>query len=357
MAIATAYTAINMSTVLPVTGTPTVFTINHIQIVSGPQAVDFYGFSFAYNATGVTGGTVTSFSSTNYGAVQYSITGLNLNPVTVVTLNNAGNMQGLFGLAFAGNDTFNGSAFNDVILGYAGNDALNGAGGNDVLNGGAGNDVLNGGTGADNMTGGLGNDTYIVDSAADVTIETSTLATERDTVMSSVTRALGANLENLTLTGAGAINGAGNALNNILTGNAANNILSGGLGSDVLSGGAGNDILAGGAGRDVLTGGAGADRFNFSLISDSAVGINRDVIADFVRGTDKINLSAIDAVSATAAANDAFTFVAGPTFTAAGQVRFANGILYGNTDANTATSEFEIALTGITSLAAADFVL
>ena len=35
------------------------------------------------------------------------------------------------------------------------------------------------------------------------------------------------NLENLTLTGAAAINGTGNAKDNVITGNGANNVLSG----------------------------------------------------------------------------------------------------------------------------------
>jgi Ca2+-binding RTX toxin-like protein len=62
-----------------------------------------------------------------------------------------------------------------------------------------------------------------------------------DTLRSAITRILPANVENLTLTGAGATNGTGNAGNNIITGNIANNILTGGLGVDTLIGGAGND--------------------------------------------------------------------------------------------------------------------
>ncbi|MGX4731396.1 hypothetical protein, partial [Pseudomonas corrugata] len=82
------------------------------------------------------------------------------------------------------------------------------------------------------LIGGTGNDTYIVDNLKDVISETSTLDSEIDTVRSSVSWSLGANLENLTLTGVAAINGAGNALDNVLIGNAAANVLNGLGGAD-----------------------------------------------------------------------------------------------------------------------------
>ena len=107
-----------------------------------------------------------------------------------------------------GNDTLSGGGGNDTLDGGTGDDTLNGGSGNDTLNGGDGNDTLNGGTGADNMDGGLGNDTYVVDNAGDVAAE---VAGGTDTVQSSVTHTLSVNLENLTLTGAAAINGTGNA--------------------------------------------------------------------------------------------------------------------------------------------------
>jgi Ca2+-binding RTX toxin-like protein len=53
------------------------------------------------------------------------------------------------------------------------------------------------------------------------------------------------------LTGTTAINGTGNALDNVLTGNSKNNTLTGNAGNDVLDGGtAGTDALRGGTGND-----------------------------------------------------------------------------------------------------------
>lgn len=95
-----------------------------------------------------------------------------------------------------------------------------------TLVGNAAANILDGGLGADTMEGGKGNDTYVVDDEGDVVIEYFTNAQGGgvDTVRSSITYALGGNLDNLTLTGAGHINGTGNSLNNVLTGNSGNNV-------------------------------------------------------------------------------------------------------------------------------------
>jgi Ca2+-binding RTX toxin-like protein len=146
-------------------------------------------------------------------------------------------------LTLIGSAAINGTG-NNLDNTIIGNGAAN------VLQGGAGNDVLNGGAGADTMIGGMGNDSYYVDTAADITTETSTLATEIDTVYSSVSRTLGANLERLTLTGTGVINGTGNALHNTLIGNTAANTLNGAAGNDILNGGTGIDTMIGGIGND-----------------------------------------------------------------------------------------------------------
>ncbi len=111
--------------------------------------------------------------------------------------------------------------------------------GDNILTGNTGNNLLDGGAGADTMDGGAGFDTYIVDSAGDVMTEAS--GGGRDTVRASVTYTLGANLENLILTGLADINGTGNNLANALTGTAGNNDLDGAAGADTMTGGAGND--------------------------------------------------------------------------------------------------------------------
>ena len=141
-------------------------------------------------------------------------------------------------LGFQGNPNDNNSV--QDIFDNAQN-MISGTGQADTLVGSSGNDTLDGGLGADTMTGGNGNDIYVVDNAFDRVVETNTSTSQIDTVQASISWTLGANLENLVLTGVSAINGTGNERHNFITGNAANNVLDGAAGDDSMSGGDGND--------------------------------------------------------------------------------------------------------------------
>ncbi len=138
---------------------------------------------------------------------------------------------------------------------------LVGLGANAVLNGGAGNDALTDLTGSNTLNGGAGDDTYYAYSSSEIINEYANEGT--DTVVSGVAFTLANNIENLTLTGTTAINGTGNALDNVMTGNAGNNTLYGLAGNDTLSGG--------GAGLDTLVGGTGNDTYILASSTDVVV--------------------------------------------------------------------------------------
>lgn len=196
-----------------------------------------------------------------------------------------------------------GSRFADVLTGSDGNNSLIGGDGDDRLFGGLGNDTLNGGLSLDRMYGGEGDDVYIVRDSTDYAYEN--VGEGTDSVQSSVTHTLRANVENLTLTGSTAINGTGNDLNNVITGNNGANNLSGLAGDDRLIGGLGNDRLTGGLGVDRMYGGEGDDFYYVSDTTDYAYenlnegtdrvysSINHTIRANieylFLTGTDAIN--------------------------------------------------------------------
>jgi Ca2+-binding RTX toxin-like protein len=128
--------------------------------------------------------------------------------------------------------------------------------------------------------GQSGNDTLITDSANVHLQEDSNGGT--DTVKSTVTYVLTANVENLVLLGKGGVDGTGTEDGNAVTGNQGNNKLMGLGGADTLDGGRGNDVLKGGS---------GSDTFVF------ATNGGQDTVLDFKSGTDHIDLTGQSVVS------------------------------------------------------------
>jgi Ca2+-binding RTX toxin-like protein len=292
-------------------------------------------------------------------------------------------------LGAAGNDTLDGAAGADTMIGGKGNDAyhlrdrgdliteaaaegtdtvysylssltlrsnvenarimstgtaaLTGNGHNNVIHAGSGNNLISAGTGTDTLSYANG-----LAAASTVGVTVSLASTSPQVTGGSGTD---------TLSGFEHLSGSSKGDN--LTGSSGNNTLSGGSGNDTLSGGSGNDRLIGGTGKDAMTGGSGNDVFDFNALSEmGTTSTTRDVIADFIRGHDRIDLATLDANTATTT-NDAFrgTLIAASAgFTAAGQLKLASGVLYGNIDADS-TAEFAIQLTGVSALSAADFIL
>ena len=136
--------------------------------------------------------------------------------------------------------------------GTHGNDNLQGGVSDEFVYGEAGDDTLSGGGGLDRLLGGAGNDTYVVDDSLDTVYERAGEGV--DTVRASVDFALGAHIENLTLTGSAAIRAQGNDLNNVIVGNAQSNVIDGGGGNDTLIGGSGGDtyVFGRGSGQDEI---------------------------------------------------------------------------------------------------------
>jgi len=269
----------------------------------------------------------------------------------------------------AGNDTLiggnQGSAASggDTLIGGSGNDSLDGGNGNDSLDGGTGDDTLAGGTENDTLVGGAGNDTLDGGAGTDTLSggddnDTLSGGTENDTLDGgNGNDSLDGGGGNDVLTGGeGHDTITGSTENDTISGGNGNDSLDGGAGADSLSGNDGGDTLSGGPGNDTLSGGNHADTFVYSSTADAP-----DRITDFQEGTDKIDLSAIDA-NTNQGGNQSFNFVAGQTSSVVvnsvtWNVSGGDTTVRVDTNGNTNNSEMVITLTGSHNLTVNDFIL
>ncbi|ROV60395.1 hypothetical protein EGH82_09600, partial [Vibrio ponticus] len=79
----------------------------------------------------------------------------------------------------------------------------------------------------------------------------------------------------------------------LIFGGSGHDILDGGTGRDALRGGSGNDTLIGGLGNDILMGGDDFDLFKFVDQGDGIRDGEVDIIKDFTRGEDALDISDI----------------------------------------------------------------
>ncbi|MFS2161933.1 DUF4214 domain-containing protein [Pseudomonas sp. Pseusp122] len=110
-------------------GSITLLSSTHTQLSNGAHNIDFYG-AFTYNASGITGGTMTGITFSQNGVPYLTFSGMVLSAQQVFT---AGSDAETLALFMRGSDTISGSAGNDILYGYTGNDTFYGGAGVDTV--------------------------------------------------------------------------------------------------------------------------------------------------------------------------------------------------------------------------------
>lgn len=274
-----------------------------------------------------------------------------------------------------GDDVITGSDADDALYGGDGNDTISAQSGygrdGDRVDAGSGDDLVLAQAGNHTMDGGAGVDTLVLlaDSWADVTVDLGPGGPA--TVGADALSVEG--FENLTIMAFSAVV-IGNASDNVLDIQAAAAAVEGRQGADTIFAGGGSTLVKGGAGDDLiietttpttvaydqpdtLRGGAGADVFRFTSAAQLPLDHHAfDRIADFETGVDHLDFSAFVVVEGGTERLAQFRFIGDAAFTGGDQLRFEDGVLYGNIDGDT-EADFAVKLTGVTMLSDADFLL
>jgi VCBS repeat-containing protein len=285
-------TPLVMQTIMPMVAPSSTTVPGQPLVISGlPAAVGMPQTALVIDTRGLPSSSQIELQNVNFAVVIGAVT-VTGGAGSQVVYGDGANQSIVLG---ADDDELHGGAGDDYVGSHGGNDWLYGDDGNDTVSGGEGNDWLYGGAGNDRLLGGSGKDR-----------------------------------------------------------------LDGGAGNDALKGEAGNDWITGGLGRDKLWGGAGRDVFDFNSVQESKVGSQRDIIQDFRSGQDRVDLRGIDA-NELRKGNQKFSWTGsdGPFlhpkendaflkagFTGkAGELRYAGGILMGDTDGDR-RADFQIKIFG-----------
>jgi len=217
----------------------------------------------------------------------------------------------------------------------------------DSVSGGDGNDTIQGLAGADTLDGGAGTDTISYSlSLAGVSVDLSTNVVSGGDAAGDVITGF----ENVT----------GSAFADVLVGTSGANVITAGSGADSITAGAGSDTINGGNGADTIESGAGVDVVTLTeagtdsavdtLVVNTFLAADADIVTGFATTVDKIDVGA-GLVNGLGLSNDG---VAGTDVIS--QTTFALGLADANSTAGVvfvATNALVASAAALTALAGA----